>query len=250
MANRITPPAASEGKEDIPYLAQFIVPQAFKPSIPQYHQQQRLQQEQQEQQESPALAWAAPHSRFPFSHPLIGAANSNCLTNVVANAALSQSFAPPHEVAQAMMSLMMMRQMENSAAFPQFPVPHPMPQAAFPGSFVVTACETKKDVNGLPTFGPNGDPLLDHRIVPPVNLNGRKMFPCPKPACPKLFRSRGALAYHLNSHARIKPFVCTLPNCGKKFTAKCSLLKHKETQHGRQVKAQLSPGSSSPGFDE
>lgn len=58
---------------------------------------------------------------------------------------------------------------------------------------------------------------------------GEKPYACH--LCDVRFASSGNLQDHINRHNNVKPFQCSVPECGRKFYRNSQLLKHMSNKH-------------------
>lgn len=53
--------------------------------------------------------------------------------------------------------------------------------------------------------------------------------------CNELFKKRDSLDRHLFQHTGVKSFICEIKGCGKKYSNKSHLSRHKKTSHGDSI---------------
>ncbi|GES88326.1 C2H2-type zinc finger transcription factor [Rhizophagus clarus] len=74
-------------------------------------------------------------------------------------------------------------------------------------------------------------------IVPSTSVNNNR-YQCPY--CSKRFSRPSSLRIHTYSHTGEKPFVCTEPGCGRKFSVQSNMRRHLRVHRlGRPVKKEL-----------
>ncbi|KAH8119244.1 hypothetical protein DFH11DRAFT_432048 [Phellopilus nigrolimitatus] len=74
----------------------------------------------------------------------------------------------------------------------------------------------------------------------PKNLLQSARYECPY--CPKRFNRPSSLKIHINSHTGEKPFECTEPGCGRRFSVQSNMRRHSRVHQAGSRKAGESSG--------
>ncbi|KAI8885622.1 hypothetical protein K501DRAFT_245582 [Backusella circina FSU 941] len=63
---------------------------------------------------------------------------------------------------------------------------------------------------------------------------GERPFVCTKPGCGKRFSRPDSLTTHIKTHSNVRPFICNVKGCGKAYYHSRSLKKHEKTHEAQQ----------------